>query len=445
MSRTVSRRTLLSAAPVGVVLSQAGWAATSEVWATDREVFDVGHVTVNATPSPLGLEAGAIRLGWQLTSDRRACAQVAYRICVASSAEALAAGTCDIWDSGKVASGDSFDVSYKGPDIAARGRAFWTVTVWDNHGRMATSRPATWEMGLLAPGDWAAKWIAIESPEVRADREAGLPWLTTTIAKAGQTRQFRLGFRLDQDAQVTVFTGANAGHRVFLDGATVAMPPHANDSMGDQGVVETHLSLARGSHVLALSVDDLAGFGELLNGTPRGCLLAKARYASGEIVRFSGVNARASDEMPDGWAGLSFSDAAWGKARRLDGPGAAWPGTGAYLAFLTPGYMSPRSAVIAFISMGRRSTIPACRPRSPISARPSCTGPTTSPRWSVPATMCWRPWSATAGTAVMPDRAAAIRSARRRCASCASWRSSMPTARGPRLPATKAGGCRAPR
>lgn len=329
MSGKVSRRAILSAVPASVVLSQAGRAA-------GRDAFSVDRLTVNGAPSPLGLDAGAIRLGWQLTSDRRACVQVAYRVCVASSAEALAAGACDVWDSGKVASDDSFDVAYKGPELAVRCRAVWTVTVWDNHGRTATSRPSSWEMGLLAPEDWTAKWIAVESPEVRADREAGLPWLTKTIGKAGQTRQFRLSFHLDQDAQVTLFTGANAGHRVFLDGAAVTLPAHAPHSMGDQGVVETRMALARGPHVVALSVDDLVGFGELLNGTPRGCILVKARYASGEIVRFSGVDARASDEAPDGWTGLGFPDTAWDKARRIEGAGreslgAAWPGTGAYL------------------------------------------------------------------------------------------------------------------
>ena len=38
---------------------------------------------------------------------------------------------------------------------------YWQIRVWDNEGRVSTwSQTASWQMGLLKPSDWKAKWIA---------------------------------------------------------------------------------------------------------------------------------------------------------------------------------------------------------------------------------------------------------------------------------------------
>ena len=46
-------------------------------------------------------------------------------------------------------------------------RYYWQVQVWDNQGRnSAWNEPAYWEMGLLQPSDWKARWI---TPNVQED------------------------------------------------------------------------------------------------------------------------------------------------------------------------------------------------------------------------------------------------------------------------------------
>ncbi len=82
---------------------------------------------------------------------------------VASSAEQLQRGAADRWDSGRVASGQSSQVSYAGQPLAARQTVWWKVQVWDQEGKPGAWSPvATWEMGLPEAKDWSgAAWIRL--------------------------------------------------------------------------------------------------------------------------------------------------------------------------------------------------------------------------------------------------------------------------------------------
>ena len=111
---------------------------------------------------PLGIDTPQPRLSWILTTPApaRGARQTAYQILVASSDAALQHDQVDLWDSGKVASDETNQLRYAGKPLASRQQAFWKVRVWDQAGAASASEPARWEMGLLQPGDWQAKWIA---------------------------------------------------------------------------------------------------------------------------------------------------------------------------------------------------------------------------------------------------------------------------------------------
>ncbi len=86
--------------------------------------------------------------------------QTAYQIRVASAPETLAKAG-DLWDSGKVDSDASAQIVYMGKPLHSRERCFWSVRVWDHAGKPGPwSKPSLWSMGLLAPQDWHAQWIA---------------------------------------------------------------------------------------------------------------------------------------------------------------------------------------------------------------------------------------------------------------------------------------------
>jgi alpha-L-rhamnosidase len=111
--------------------------------------------------NPLGIDSPSPRLSWILTTNRRGEVQIAYQILVASSPKLLNAGHGDLWDSGKVSSDETSQITYSGSPLESRQICFWKVRIWDRDGHPCDwSQPASWSMGLLHPTDWSAKWSA---------------------------------------------------------------------------------------------------------------------------------------------------------------------------------------------------------------------------------------------------------------------------------------------
>jgi alpha-L-rhamnosidase len=109
---------------------------------------------------PLGIDTPSPRLSWVLESRSRGQSQTAYQILAATSSAQLFKDQGDLWDSGKVASSSSVHVVYGGKGLASGQRVYWKVRAWDADGKPSLySRPACWEMALLQPSDWQARWI----------------------------------------------------------------------------------------------------------------------------------------------------------------------------------------------------------------------------------------------------------------------------------------------
>lgn len=121
----------------------------------------IGELTVDSLVDPLGIDDPTPSLSWRLVATRRDAVQTAYHLIVSSTPQRLAQGHGDLWDSGKIASNQSVGVSYGGTRLNSRQCAYWAVRVWDSEDKPSHwSDPACWEMGLLTPADWSARWIA---------------------------------------------------------------------------------------------------------------------------------------------------------------------------------------------------------------------------------------------------------------------------------------------
>jgi hypothetical protein len=111
----------------------------------------------------MGIDSKNPRLDWILQSSdpaSRGLTQTAYQILVASSAELLGKGQGDLWNSGKVISDQTNQISHFGKPLQSDEVAWWKVRVWDGKDAASDwSAPARWAMGVLNPGDWQAKWI----------------------------------------------------------------------------------------------------------------------------------------------------------------------------------------------------------------------------------------------------------------------------------------------
>ncbi|MBS1745174.1 MAG: family 78 glycoside hydrolase catalytic domain [Bacteroidetes bacterium] len=114
--------------------------------------------------SPSGVEDASPGLSWQLNSSRRNVMQSAYRVLVSDNEGLLQQNTGNIWDSKKVNSDQSIQVTFVGKNLLPGKLYYWKVMVWDNYGIASKwSNTSSWQMGLLHHEDWkGAQWIAYE-------------------------------------------------------------------------------------------------------------------------------------------------------------------------------------------------------------------------------------------------------------------------------------------
>ncbi len=131
---------------------------------TFNQVFaqqKVGKLITGSMVNPIGIDAPAPLLSWQLESNEHGFQQTAYQILVASTEANLLQDIADVWDSRKVSSITSLDVPYKGKTLKSKQRYFWKVRIWDQQDKVSSySSVSFWEMGLLHETDWVGKWIS---------------------------------------------------------------------------------------------------------------------------------------------------------------------------------------------------------------------------------------------------------------------------------------------
>ena len=183
--------------------------------------------------NPLGIDARQPSLSWVLESTRRGTMQGAYQVLVASSEAILRGDRGDLWDSGRVASDQSTQVHYRGHGLRSGQRAHWKVRVWDEQRQAsAYSEPAWWEMGVLDPQEWKAKWIALPHtepyhPELSL---ADAQWIWYPEGKPGgdlpwQVRIFRRGLELPAKRTIRsarLLVAAAGGFYLRVNGAWIA-------------------------------------------------------------------------------------------------------------------------------------------------------------------------------------------------------------------------------
>ena len=100
--------------------------------------------------NPIGMDFVEPRLQWNCEGG---ITQTAYQVVCRDDAGNT------LWDSGKTA-GNTMRVSYEGEALKSRSRVLWQVRLWDESDTPGDwSEEASFELGLLDPADWQAKWI----------------------------------------------------------------------------------------------------------------------------------------------------------------------------------------------------------------------------------------------------------------------------------------------
>ena len=101
--------------------------------------------------NPIGIDVVKPRLFWNCKDGIK---QIAYQVIANSDHGEIA------WDSGKVESNQMTHILYGGTELKSRDKVIWRVKLWDeNDVEGEWSDKASFEIGLLHPKDWTAKWI----------------------------------------------------------------------------------------------------------------------------------------------------------------------------------------------------------------------------------------------------------------------------------------------
>ncbi|MEJ6981404.1 family 78 glycoside hydrolase catalytic domain [Pedobacter sp. P351] len=132
-----------------------------QAFSQDLQILDV---RCENKVNPLGVDISTPRLSWKLSSSERNVKQTSYRILVADDALKLRNNIGNIWDSKKLNSSASIQVSIAGKPLLPAKTYYWKVMIWDNKNHQSSwSQTSSFQMGLLKQSDWkGAKWIAHE-------------------------------------------------------------------------------------------------------------------------------------------------------------------------------------------------------------------------------------------------------------------------------------------
>lgn len=69
-----------------------------------------------------------------------------------------------MWDSQKVKSSESLNITYNGKQLQSSKIYYWSVRVWDKNGEVSTwSKPANFITGIINQQDFKGEWVTINS------------------------------------------------------------------------------------------------------------------------------------------------------------------------------------------------------------------------------------------------------------------------------------------
>ncbi len=166
------------------------------------------------------------------------------------------------------------------------------------------SAPARWSMGLLAPGDWKAKWIGLEGGEGKPQEFVGSQWIG-----GGDTSSHKLYLRRDFDVAADNPTSsgltmliATGSISVSINSKQVFESKEAKSPM----LVDISPFIHAGRNVMAVSVTPAADVSPALVG------YIELKFADGvrKVIQ-TGDEWRVAWQEAADWKKDSFDDSAW--------------------------------------------------------------------------------------------------------------------------------------
>lgn len=306
------------------------------------------QLRVDNLQTPLGIDDATPSFSWQLEDVTRGALQTAYEVQVASSEARLRQGRADVWDSGKVAGGQSMNVHYAGPAVRPGTRYYWRVKVWGVAGKAyPESAVGWWETGLLQQSAWTAAWVGYETPGEAAVRHAQAEWITSPDAEAvgaeGASVE-KFAYRktvtvtrpveratLYATAQDTVSAWVNGKQLIEAD----PLPPYKQMPWKKFVRADATAALAPGANTIAIEAVHYVvnPNGMATNDKPPMIATLVVEYTDGTLAAFgSDATWKTAASAEAGWQKNEFDAAGWKNAQTWattggangDDPGHPW-------------------------------------------------------------------------------------------------------------------------
>ena len=126
--------------------------------------IELTSLTVEMQDGSQPLATAEPRFSWRYLADCDNVLQIDYRIIVASTEANVRKGIGDLWDSKQVVSNQMLYVPYEGSQLKSRDHCYWKVFATVKYGMKGKTKSIEsdveeFEISLLSPGDWRAKWI----------------------------------------------------------------------------------------------------------------------------------------------------------------------------------------------------------------------------------------------------------------------------------------------
>lgn len=282
--------------------------------------------------NPLGINEREPRLSWVLKTiepELRGAKQTAYQVLVATSREGLERNEADLWDSGRVESGETTQIAYSGKPLRSEMVCWWKVRVWDENGNVSQwSEPAYWTMGLLEKSDLKAKWIGYDSPFTPQEGEEAQAMASYLLdcswiwyPEKGKLEDFPKGIRFFRKSfslpsmniqKAELVITADDSFTVYINGEKVGESKSVLGAWKNPQIVDVRKFLKEGENILAV-------MGENISKGPAGVLcVLRIKMEDGEVVRIcSERNWKTKDKTEEGWQEIGFDDSNWENAREL--------------------------------------------------------------------------------------------------------------------------------
>ena len=186
--------------------------------------LSISQLRCNGLENPAGIDL-IPNFSWILKGSHRGQSQTAYQIIVSSDSEMINNHKGIMWNSGKILSGESAWIPYKGFQLQSDKEYFLRIRVWDEDDKSCQwSKTGKFVTGLLSKQDWdKARWIGYEEIPDSLLLVPGVHGNGDNLGNIAKKRTtvpcFRKDFSIDKRiARAFVFVSGLGQYELYING-----------------------------------------------------------------------------------------------------------------------------------------------------------------------------------------------------------------------------------